>query len=218
MLPNTKDTVLINGPSGHLEALINLPRGNQNIIGAAVICHPHPLKEGTMHNKVVHYLAKTFNNCGYASVRFNYRGVGQSEGGYGEGVGETDDALSIIDWTQSHLSTQQPIWLAGFSFGGYVALSSSTQRNIAGLITIAPAVNLLDFKSLTLPAIPWLMVHGDEDDIVPFQDAVDWYEALKSKPHLEIMDGAGHFFHGRLNELRDITTSFISKQQTKNTV
>lgn len=211
MLPNTKTSVFIPGPCGQIEALIGLPRKEDIIKGAVIVCHPHPLKEGTMHNKVVHYLAKTFNDCGYGSIRFNYRGVGQSIGNYGEGLGESDDALAVFDWVRSHLNTQQPIWLAGFSFGGYVALRSSTQRDVAGLITVAPAVNLLDFQALTLPNTPWLMIHGDEDDVVPFEDAVKWYNSLSKQPHFEVMDGAGHFFHGRLNELRDKVTQFLNK-------
>jgi len=161
-----------------------------------------------MHNKVVHYLAKTFNNHGYASIRFNFRGVGQSEGHYGNGLGETEDALSVYDWTRAHLENQ-PIWLAGFSFGSYIALNCSSQRKAAGLITIAPAVNLLDFRSLSSPGAPWLMVHGDKDEVVPIHDAMDWYNHLALKPQLELMPDASHFFHGRLNDLRDKVNHFL---------
>lgn len=211
MLPNTKETVFIDGPLGQLEALVTLPKSSDALKGAAVVCHPHPLKEGTMHNKVVHFIAKTFNDCGYGAVRFNYRGVGQSSGKYGEGIGESEDALAVMNWTQDHINSL-PLWLAGFSFGGYVALRCSTQKNIRGLITVAPAVNLLDFQALQLPSIPWQMIHGDEDDVVPFNDAAQWYDGLSIQPQLDIMNGAGHFFHGRLNELREHIKQFILAQ------
>lgn len=208
MLPESKKPIIIPGPAGNLELLVSLPKNASDTQGAVVICHPHPLKEGTMHNKVVHYLAKTFNDCGYGAVRFNFRGVGLSEGSYGEGLGESEDALSVIRWTQNQIGSL-PIWLAGFSFGGYVALNCSTQSNAKGLITVAPAVNLLDFRSLKLPDIPWLMVHGDQDDVVPFHDALDWYSEIEEKPEFKVLDNAGHFFHGQLNELRDIVKDFI---------
>ncbi len=209
MLTNTKKAILIPGTSGPLESLVDLPKKGDSLKGAVVICHPHPLKQGTMRNKVVYYLAKTFNHCAYASIRFNYRGVGLSQGQYDEGIGETEDALSVFDWTRSHLEKHQPIWLAGFSFGCYIALRASQQREAAGLITIAPAVNFLDFKSLNPPQIPWLMIHGDEDEIVPIKDALNWYNQLSHKPKLNIMMGAGHFFHGRLNDLREETSTFL---------
>ena len=103
MLPESKKPIIIPGPAGNLELLVSLPKNASDTQGAVVICHPHPLKEGTMHNKVVHYLAKTFNDCGYGAVRFNFRGVGLSEGSYGEGLGESEDALSVIQWTQNHI-------------------------------------------------------------------------------------------------------------------
>ncbi len=209
MLTNTKKAIFIPGASGQLETLVDLPKESNSPKGAVIICHPHPLKQGTMRNKVVYYLAKTFNHCAYASVRFNYRGVELSQGQYDNGIGETEDALSVFDWARTHLEKHQPIWLAGFSFGCYVAIRASQQREVAGLITIAPAVNFLDFKSLNPPQIPWLMIHGDKDEVVPIKDALSWYNRLPNKPELHIMAEAGHFFHGRLNDLRVEVSSFL---------
>lgn len=212
MILNSKEPLFIPGPGGRLEAILSFPKDGRAIKGAVVVCHPHPLKEGTMHNKVVHYLAKTFNDSDYAALRFNYRGVGLSEGEYGHAVGETDDALSAVHWLQSELG-ETPLWLAGFSFGGYVALRSATQRPICGLITVAPAVNLLDFQSLALPGCPWLMIHGSADEVVPFADAKNWHDSLANKPQFVIIEESGHFFHGRLNELRDIVKDFITDHE-----
>lgn len=188
------------GPSGALEILgegFDAP-----FKGIAIICHPHPLHGGTMLNKVVHYLARTTRELGLASLRFNYRGVGKSEGSYGEGIGESEDLLAIIDWVDEHYPGT-PLWLAGFSFGCYVVLRAAGQRQVRQLITIAPAVNRLDFSELPLPNCPWLLVHGDEDEVVPFAEVVEWVNSLSTPPETIYLDGVGHFFHGQLPRLQE---------------
>lgn len=189
----------LTGPAGTLEILAE--GFDAPFTAIAIICHPHPLHGGTMLNKVVHYLARSCRELGLASLRFNYRGVGKSEGSYGEGIGESEDLLAIIDWmTQRYPGT--PLWLAGFSFGCYVALRAASQRHIEQLITIAPAVNRLDFNDLPIPNCPWLLVHGEEDEVVPFADVVKWVNGLSNPPETVYLDGVGHFFHGQLPRLQ----------------
>lgn len=190
----------ITGPVGSLEILTE--GFDAPFKGIAIICHPHPLHGGTMLNKVVHYLARTTRELGLASLRFNYRGIGRSEGSYGEGIGESEDLLAVIDWVEQRYPGA-PLWLAGFSFGSYVVLRASTQRHVEHLITIAPAVNRLDFSDLPLPGCPWLLVHGDEDEVVPFAEVAEWVNGLNTPPETIYLDGVGHFFHGQLPRLQE---------------
>mgnify|MGYP001563115070 FL=1 len=201
--------VSIPGPSGMLEGKVDCaasgePRGN------AVICHPHPLYGGTMQNKVVHTLAKSLAANDQTAVRFNFRGVGVSDGNYDEGIGEVDDTLAVVDW----LCEQQadlPVVLAGFSFGSYVALRAAAKFQPAALITIAPPVRMFDFASLQSIDCPWLLIQGDEDEVVDINSVVNWVRTLKKPPQLEIINGCSHFFHGKLIELRSVCDDFLQK-------
>ncbi len=190
----------LTGPAGALEILAEGFDTSFNAI--AIICHPHPLHGGTLLNKVVHYLARSCRELGLASLRFNYRGVGKSDGRYGEGIGESEDLLAIIDWLAERYPGT-PLWLAGFSFGSYVALRAAGQRHAEQLITIAPAVNRLDFSELPMPGCPWLLIHGDADEVVPFEQVVQWVTALAEPPETVYMEGVGHFFHGQLPRLQE---------------
>jgi len=196
----------ISGPSGNLETLAE--GFDKPFKGIAIICHPHPLHGGTMQNKVVHYLARTLRNLGLATLRFNFRGVGKSEGKYGESIGETADLLAIIDWVTDHYPGT-PLWLAGFSFGGYVALRGSTQREVKQLITIAPSVSFFDASDLLPPDCPWLLVQGKDDDVVPHRAILDWLAGLKTQPTSIYLDGVGHFFHGKLPLLSEILLTHL---------
>ena len=135
--PEGESAFFVSGPVGQLEAI--LLKNAQPSQGVAVICHPHPLKEGTMHNKVVHTLSRAFLKRGIDSIRFNYRGVGKSEGSYGDSVGETADLLAVLAWVDS-LYPHSQIYLAGFSFGAYIAAMGATQHACHQLFSIAPAV------------------------------------------------------------------------------
>jgi hypothetical protein len=168
----------------------------------AVVCHPHPLQGGTMQNKVAYMLARAFNDMGAVSLRFNFRGVGKSAGTFDSGQGETDDALAAIDWLMAQ-HPGLPFWLGGFSFGAYVALRAQSQRPVQRLVTVAPAVERFDTDDIKLPVCPWLLVQGDADDVVSPQAVLAWARSLAKPPRIVELSGAGHFFHGRLNELRD---------------
>jgi len=198
--------VTIPGPSGDIEGIVDCAVGDPQ--GGAVICHPHPLYGGTMQNKVVHTLAKSLTASNRTAVRFNFRGVGVSKGEYDEGAGETDDALAVIDWLASH-QTGLPMILAGFSFGSFVALQAAAQAKPAALITVAPPVRMFDFKNLSFIGCPWLLIQGDEDEVVDANSVVNWVRSLENPPQLEIMHGASHFFHGKLLDLRSACDDFL---------
>lgn len=196
----TEKTQLIEGPTGKLELAVSGPVGEpRNAWG--IVCHPHPLYGGTMHNKVVTTLAKTFQYMGVSTIRFNFRSVMRSEGKYDEGNGELDDLLAVIDWVQ-HQQIKKEIWLAGFSFGAYIAAKAATQIPVNKLVTVAPPV--LHFPMSALPPItsPWVLVQGERDDVVPPKEVLDWAESRNPKPIIIRFPQAGHFFHGQLSELR----------------
>jgi len=206
--PDT-NPLFIDGPDGALEALAeNFDHLDKGVL---VACHPHPQHGGTMHNKVVHTLARAAHELGLASLRFNYRGVGQSEGSYAEGAGETDDLLAVLDWLDENVHPPA-VWLAGFSFGAYVAMRASSRREIDQLITVAPAVNLLRFQGLEPPSCPWLLLHGTADEIVPIDKVRAWLDDLAEPPETVFFEGAGHFFHGRLVELRNAVTDRLAER------
>jgi len=171
-----------------------------------VVCHPHPLFGGTLENKVVHTLARTLNELGMPTVRFNFRGVGASTGVHADGVGETEDALAVIAWGRARWPAA-PLWLAGFSFGAAVALEACAQAQPFRLITVAPAVDRVGIGT-PAPGCPWAMVLGDADEVVSPAAMLDFAARIAPPPWLQVLAGAGHFFHGRLPELRTAVLAF----------
>lgn len=202
-------SLIIPGPAGNLEAIESKPLNEPKQV-IAIICHPHPLYGGTMQNKVVTTLARAFNEEGIVAIRFNYRGVGASQGCYGSAVGETEDLHAIISWVKQHYPTHK-IWLAGFSFGSYIVLNALKQQIVAGLITVAPAVQHFDFTEFRSINVPWLLIQGDQDEIVPAQEVIAWAESRQTKPELVVMPEVTHFFHGHLQHLRDTVKHFLGK-------
>jgi alpha/beta superfamily hydrolase len=195
-----KQSLVIDGPEGVLEALLESP-GAEVGSRIAILCHPHPEYQGTMHNKVVHTLARSMNDLGWSALRFNFRGVGNSEGAYGHGEGEMSDLIAVADYARLRWSGIT-IWLAGFSFGAVVAARVAMVIKPERLISIAPAVNVLGPELQSVPTMPWLIVQGDADEIVPVADVRSWVKQLEIQPELKIMSGVGHFFHGHLVDLR----------------
>lgn len=194
------ENVSIEGPAGSIEAIAQEPR----LAGGryAIVCHPHPLFGGTMENKVVTTLARALLETGTPVLRFNFRGVGRSSGVFDGGNGETADADAAASWGAARWPGRRLV-IAGFSFGAYVALRLAQQRPAAALVTIAPPLQRFDFSQIKAPTCPWLVVQGDADDVVDSQSVIDWVGGLEPRPQLLVMPGAGHFFHGRLLELRD---------------
>ncbi len=206
--PIASQTLTIPGPAGTLEALLDLPAVMAAPESVAVICHPHPQYGGTMTNKVVYSIARAFNEAGAPSVRFNYRGVGASTGSYDEGNGETDDAIAVLDWAAQRWPGAR-LMLGGFSFGGAVAIRAAAARDVARLVTVAPAIRRVSVDDRALPQCPWLIVQGDRDELVDPNDIQQWAQSLAESPRLAILSGVEHFFHGRLNELRQVTVQWL---------
>lgn len=202
-----EEKFIINGPVGKLEALLSCGPDEGSYI--AVICHPHPLHGGTMTNKVVHYTAKSFNEMGVPVLRFNFRGVGASEGEFGNAIGEADDLAAAVRWTMKEYPGRR-LLLAGFSFGSFVAVSRAASLDSAGLLLIAPAINLYDFRQIELPSCPWLVIQGDADEVVPPKIVKQWAEETAEVDRLVYMPGAGHFFHGRLLDLSSAIKAWMT--------
>lgn len=199
----TETRLMIPGPAGQLDTIKTVPDAHsRNTL--AILCHPHPLFEGTMNNKVVTTLSRTFVKMGITTLRFNFRGVGKSDGEYGEVVGEQDDLRAVIDWVLPQ-HPDHTLWLAGFSFGSFIAASMANERDdVKQLVSIAPPVHHADFASLTNIHCPWLVVQGDQDEIVPFEQVQAWALHPPSPLDFVVCKGVSHFFHGKLIELSDI--------------
>lgn len=189
------------GPAGALEVAVCMAAIPEARTGTAIICHPHPQHGGSLRNKVVTMLERSLRESGLDTVRFNFRGVGESQGEYDEGDGETGDLTAVAQWIR-RVRPQDKLWLAGFSFGAYVALRSARSLAADALITVAPPVGRWDFAGVAMPECPWLIVQGEDDEVVEPQAVLDWVETLDPKPVLVRMPEAGHFFHRRLMDLR----------------
>jgi alpha/beta superfamily hydrolase len=198
VLPPPRTPLDIDGPAGTLEALLEDPGGDGTRF--AVVCHPHPLHGGTMHNKVVFMLARALQEQGMPTLRFNYRGVGRSAGSYAAGRGETEDALSVIAWGRQRWPGARLV-LAGFSFGALVSLRAALVAGPEDLISVAPPVMLLE-GPVRRPDCRWLLVQGDADELVDCREVRAWAERFEPPPTLRVFGGGDHFFHGRLHELK----------------
>jgi len=199
-------TQIINGPAGNLELLLDEPKHeleNSANTPIAIICHPHPLYGGTMQNKVVHILAKACVEQGMPAIRFNFRGVGKSEGHFEHGLGEQQDCIAVATWARQQYPNR-PIWLAGFSFGSFVAYQSFVEIKAERLLLVAPAVGLFQFQQMDDIKIPWCVIQGKEDEITPPASVEEWVNNQTSPPQFFYLDGVSHFFHGKLNLLRKL--------------
>ena len=190
----------IDGPAGRLEVLLDEPESTARAI--TIFAHPHPQLGGTMHNKVVYQSAKTFAQIGCATLRFNFRGVGKSDGSYDEGRGEMQDFRAAVDWA----ATQYPgtsVWAAGFSFGAWVALSAGTSDDrVALLMGIAPPTHY-DLTEFQHSEKPKFLIHGEADELIPLQDIWKLYGKLKEPKELVVIDTADHSFDGKVSEVGD---------------
>jgi alpha/beta superfamily hydrolase len=210
------ESIGLKGPAGFLEGLCDVPAG-MPIKGTAVICHPHPLFGGTMQNKVVQTLAKAFVQNGWRAVRFNFRGVGGSEGVYDEGRGELEDLLHVIAQSQSlalqgSAPTGSALALAGFSFGAFVASQAVAQMadnpNLDKVVLVGTAAS--NFSVAPVPQElheKTLVVHGEVDDTVPLSSVMDW--ARPQSLPVTVIPGVAHFFHGQLPLLRNLVSRHL---------
>lgn len=202
--PQTAATLLLNGPAGALEACVEFPEGEHAEDVVAIVCHPLSTDGGTMHNKVVTMAAKSLRELGIATVRFNFRSVGESQGEFDCGNGESDDLRCVDAWVRTNKPGWK-VWFVGFSFGSYVTFKNAVALNADALISIAPPVARRgwDFNAIPLPKVPWLVLMGEADEIVPPQSVFDWIAALPVKPQLVRFADTGHFFHRKLIDLRN---------------
>lgn len=197
------------GPAGRIQVLRDQPEGAP--VGTAVIAHPHPLFGGTMDNKVVQTLARAFVQCGWTAVRFNFRGVGTSEGAYDEGRGEAVDLQAVV----GAYAPEGPLALAGFSFGAFVTASALqslwAQREVRAIVLVGTAA--ARFEVPPLPADSHdraLVLHGEADDTVPLAAALDW--ARPQSLPVTVVPGVGHFFHGQLPLLKSLVARHLRAQ------
>jgi alpha/beta superfamily hydrolase len=200
---------LIQGAAGAIELALDPPAGEGASRGVAVIAHPHPLFGGTMDNKVVQTLARAFTQSGWTAVRFNFRGVGGTEGAHDEGRGELDDMLAVV----ASAAPQGPICLAGFSFGAFVTTHAFARlnpvRSIEKLVLVGTSVS----RSVAAPIdtaahLGTLVLHGEQDDTVALSAVMDW--ARPQALPVTVVPGGGHFFHGQLPLLKNLVVRHLS--------
>ena len=210
--PEGESALIIPGPEGDLEALTTGPKSDPDGPGNVTIaCHPHSLMGGTMNNKVVHTVARARRDMGHRVIRFNFRGVEKSQGAFANGVGEQEDLLAVIDWVRQ-VRPDDNIYLSGFSFGSYVAAAGCLRAVKRGdairhLLLIAPAVENFAFDILNRFPCPLSVVYGDADEVVSSEAMAQWAGNVQSPKQIYCLPGAGHFFHGRLTEVKSILSN-----------
>ena len=208
--PSQSATLAIDGPVGPLDVAVDLPRPEvpaQPV--TAIICHPLSTEGGTMHNKVVTMAATALRELGITTVRFNFRSVGESAGAFDRGVGEQDDLKAVVAWVREQRPDDR-LWLAGFSFGAFVSLKASADIQPQALISIAPPAGRWDFSGIAPPA-NWLVIQGEQDEIVDPQAVFDWLDGVDAPHELVRMPDTSHFFHRKLIDLRGALTHGVKR-------
>lgn len=196
-------------PTGHLEGILKPEEANIRPLYTALVCHPHPLGGGTMHNKVVFKTAQVLQSLGLPVLRFNFRGVGHSTGIYDEGRGEMDDVRYALEFL-SHRYPGLPVVLAGFSFGSWVGLRvASVDDRVQAMIGLGTPARMFGSETLKGCHKPKLFIHGTQDELAPLELTRRWFEQVPAPKSLMVVDGADHFFQDRLNEVQAMITSFI---------
>ena len=210
--------LLISGPDGKIEA--NYHHNNEKDSPIALILHPEPSRGGTMNTKVVFELYKLFVNNGFSTIRFNFRGVGKSEGFFDDGEGELSDAASVLDWLQQYNTNSKTCWVAGFSFGAWVAMQLLMRRpEINGFVCISPPANIRDFGFLAPCPSSGLIVHGDKDNIASYDSSKILSEKLQKQKKVAILfkpvKGADHFYENYKEEFSQIIDDYIKDKLSK---
>ena len=207
--------VIFTGPAGRLEGRFQPAKRKNGPI--AIILHPHPEFGGTMNNQIVYQLFYMFTKRGFAVLRFNFRGVGRSQGEFDHGSGELSDAAAALDWVQTMHADARGCWVAGFSFGAWIGMQLLMRRpEIEGFISIAPPANLHDFTFLAPCPSSGLIVHGDQDKVVPQKDVQALVDKLKTQKGItidqQIIRGANHFFDNYVDGLIDICADYVDRR------
>jgi len=212
--------VIFPGPEGRLEGRYHPQK--QKDAPIAIILHPHPQFGGTMNNKVVYNLHYAFYNMGFTCLRFNFRGVGRSQGEYDQGVGELSDAASALDYLQSLNPNAKNCWVAGFSFGAWIGMQLLMRRpEIQGFVSVAPPANMYDFSFLAPCPSSGLIINGDGDRVAPPPDIAGLAEKLQQQKGItvthEIIPDAGHFFDPGMEEMISSVDTYVRRRLTENT-
>lgn len=207
--------VIFTGPAGRIEGRYQPSKRKGAPI--AIILHPHPQFGGTMNNQIVYNLYYAFHNRGFSVLRFNFRGVGRSQGSFDHGTGELSDSASALDWAQSINPEAKSCWIAGVSFGAWIGMQLLMRRpEIEGFISVAPPANRFDFSFLAPCPSSGLFVHGDEDRVAPVRDVQLLIEKLKTQRGIVIeqavIPGANHFFEGRGEELIGTVEDYLDRR------
>ena len=207
--------IIFNGPEGRLEG--RYYHSNEPKAPVALVLHPHPLHGGTMNNKVSYNLFKSFVDNGFSVLRFNFRGVGKSQGKYDDGVGELSDATTAMDWLQAQNPNSNIFWIGGFSFGAWVAMQLLMRRpEIMGFVSISPPANNYDFSFLAPCTASGLIVQGNKDSIVPEEYPAKLADKLAAQKNIEIdyhvIEEADHFFREQQEELSTLLTEYIERR------
>ncbi|HEV2548112.1 MAG TPA: alpha/beta hydrolase [Stellaceae bacterium] len=204
--------ILINGPAGRLEGRYHHSKDANAPI--AVLLHPHPQHGGTMNNKVVYTLFHGFVRQGFSALRFNFRGVGRSQGTFDRGEGELSDAASALDWLQTYNPNADACWIGGFSFGAWIGMQLLMRRpEIDGFISVAPPANMFDFGFLAPCPSSGLIIQGDRDQLVPMEPVQKLVHKLMHQRDIRIdhriVRGADHFFGNHLEELGALVEEYL---------
>src|SRR6478672_10527118 len=204
--------VIFNGSDGRLEG--RYVHGEGPTPPLAMILHPHSLHGGTMNNRIVHSMYHMFARRGFSVLRFNFRGVGRSQGQFDHGTGELSDAASALDWAQTINPEARACWVAGFSFGAWIGMQLLMRRpEVEGFISIAPEPNRYDFSFLAPCPSSGLIVHGDKDIVAPAKDVNTLVEKLKTQKGIVIdqqtIPGANHFFEDKMEPLMETVTGYL---------
>ena len=194
--------IRVTGLAGDIQVLITRPEKLIESTPIVIISHPHPLYGGSMTNKVVHILAKSFSELDAITVRFNFRGVGKSAGKYDDGIGEAEDLKILVDELKQW-RPRAPLWLAGFSFGAYVTARAQKTIQAEKLLLVAPPVSMYPFADLAEITVPYLVIQGGQDEVIDATAVKNWVAERPNPPQLIWMEEAGHFFHGKLNDVKE---------------
>ena len=207
--------VIFTGPAGRIEGRYHPAR--QKNAPIAIILHPHPQFGGTMNHQIIYQLYYAFVHRGFSALRFNFRGVGRSQGSFDHGQGELSDAASALDWAQTISPEAKSCWIAGFSFGSWIGMQLLMRRpEIEGFISICPPANLYDFSFLAPCPSSGLIIHGDKDAVVPHKDVTTLVEKLKTQKGIvieqKVVQGANHFFDGKVEALMTSVNQYLDKR------
>lgn len=209
--------VIFTGPAGRIEG--RYTAGPLPSSPVALILHPHPKHGGTMNNKVVYSLFQTFAKKGFSTLRFNFRGVGRSEGSYDNGEGELADAAAAMDWLQSTHPQVNSFWVAGFSFGAWIAMQLLMRRpELEGFIAISPPTNMYDFNFLAPCPVSGQIIHGEQDAVVPYQYSDTLVQKLRNQKGIAIdyhvLKGADHFYSDYMDEMLGLVNNYVELRIT----